>query len=111
MHRFLMLITQRIWFFLTTESSLKRLLNEDDVKEVLNTNLYDDEVRFDEHEASMRRVHGVLYMAVNGETVLPGALPIGSFKSVLQGEIDKQSRTIQKIPSDHHECGPDGCQL
>lgn len=93
------------------EKAVEAGLNEDDVKEVLNTNLYDDEVRFDEHEASMRRVHGVPYMVVNGETVLPGALPIESFKSVLQGEIDKQSRTIQKIPSDHHECGPDGCKL
>lgn len=89
-------------------------MDEKDVKEVLESNLYDDEVRFDEREAAMHGVHGVPYIVFNGSFAVPGAMSIDAFKSALQRELKKQDQ--EKIDDDKpterpHTCGPDGCQL
>ncbi|MDE7180299.1 MAG: DsbA family protein [Muribaculaceae bacterium] len=49
-------------------------MKENEVKEVLESDRYDDEVRFDEREAMMREVHGVPYIMFNGDFAVPGAL-------------------------------------
>lgn len=84
-------------------------IKEDDVKSVLDSNKYDDEVRFDEREAMMRGIHGVPYIVFNGEFAVPGALSLDGFKSALQREINKNKPdSTEERP---HQCGPDGCQL
>lgn len=84
-------------------------MKEDEVKDVLNSDKYDDEVRFDEREAAMRGIHGVPYIVFNGGFAVPGAMSIDSFKSALLRELKKQeSDTPTERP---HACGPDGCQL
>ncbi|MBD5183695.1 MAG: DsbA family oxidoreductase [Bacteroidales bacterium] len=88
-------------------------LKEDEVKDVLNSDKYDDEVRFDEREAMMRGVHGVPYIVFNGDFAVPGAMTTEGFKSALQRELKKQGMNAE-IKSDGerpHQCGPDGCQL
>lgn len=84
-------------------------INEDDVKEVLDTDKYDDEVRFDEREAMMRGVHGVPYIVFNGDFAVPGALSVDGFKSALKRELDKIK--VSEPNERPHQCGPDGCQL
>ena len=85
-------------------------MKEDEVKEVLNSDKYDDEVRFDEREAAMRGVHGVPYIMFGSDFAVPGAMSIDGFKSALERELRKQK--TQETPAERpHVCGPDGCQL
>lgn len=90
-------------------------MKEEDVKEVLTSDRYDDEVRFDEREAMMRGVHGVPYMVFNGTFAVPGAMTTEGFKSVLIREMNKQEADKAHV-EEHtterpHRCGPDGCEL
>ncbi|MDE6269704.1 MAG: DsbA family protein, partial [Muribaculaceae bacterium] len=85
-------------------------MKEEDVKEVLDSDKYDDEVRFDEREAAMRGVHGVPYIVFGGDFAVPGAMSIEGFKSALERELRKQK--TEDTPTERpHICGPDGCQL
>ncbi len=94
------------------EKALEAGMKEDEVKEVLESNKYDDEVRFDEREAMMRGVHGVPYIVFNGSFAVPGAMTIDGFKSALNGELKKQEKEAEVNSTERpHVCGPDGCQL
>lgn len=86
-------------------------MKEEDVKAVLESDMYDDEVRFDEREAAMRGVRGVPYILFNGDFAVPGALSIDSFKSALQRAQKRQEKENEKPVERPHVCGPDGCQL
>ena len=87
-------------------------MNADEVKAVLESDKYDDEVRFDEREAAMRGVHGVPYLEFNGGFAVPGAMSIDAFKDVLTRELKKQQPKEGDAPKERpHVCGPDGCQL
>lgn len=87
-------------------------MKEEDVKEVLDSDRYDDEVRFDEREAAMRGVRGVPYVVFNGGFAVPGAMTVEGFKSALERELKKQQKHEQDAPAERpHVCGPDGCQL
>ncbi|MBD5238593.1 MAG: DsbA family oxidoreductase [Bacteroidales bacterium] len=85
-------------------------LKEDEVKEVLNSDRYDDEVRLDEREAMMRGVRGVPYIVFNGDFAVPGALTLDGFKNALERTLKK--KVSESEPKERaHQCGPDGCQL
>lgn len=87
-------------------------MDEKDVKEVLESDKYDDEVRLDEREAAMRGVHGVPYIVFNGSFAVPGAMTIDGFKSALERELKKQAKESEEQSGERpHACGPDGCQL
>lgn len=87
-------------------------MDADEVKAVLDSDKYDDEVRFDEREAAMRGVHGVPYLVFNGGFAVPGAMSVDAFKSVLTRELKKQQPEENEAPKERpHVCGPDGCQL
>lgn len=94
------------------DKALSAGMKEDDVKAVLESDMYDDEVRFDEREAAMRGVHGVPYIVFNGGFAVPGAMSVDGFKSALQRELKKQSKDAGEKPGERpHACGPDGCRL
>ncbi|MDE7179726.1 MAG: DsbA family oxidoreductase [Muribaculaceae bacterium] len=89
-------------------------MNEAEVKEVLESDKYDDEVRFDEREAMMRGVRGVPYIIFNGDFAVPGAMTEDGFKSALRRELKKQEEAAapDNVATERpHQCGPDGCQL
>ncbi len=89
-------------------------MNADEVKAVLDSNEYDDEVRFDEREAAMRGVHGVPYVLFNGQFAVPGAMTVEGFRSVLERELKKQEQAAEPVNNSGerpHVCGPDGCRL
>lgn len=87
-------------------------MKEEDIVRVLQSDEYDDEVRFDEREAAMRGIHGVPYIVFNGQFAVPGAMSVEGFKSALQRELRKQqSESTQPSTEKPHVCGPDGCQL
>lgn len=101
----LILADHKVLMDKAVESGIK----EEDAKAVLESNKYDDEVRFDEREAMMRGIHGVPYIVFNGEFAVPGALSMDGFKSALLREVKKtQSESTEERP---HQCGPEGCQL
>lgn len=91
------------------DKALEAGMKEDEVKKVLDSDMYDDEVRFDEREAMMRGVRGVPYIVFNGEFAVPGALTYDGFKSAIERSMRrvKESRAAERP----HQCGPDGCQL
>lgn len=89
--------------------ALEAGMKEADVKEVLDTDKYDDEVRLDEREAMMRGVRGVPYVVFNGEFAVPGALSLDGFKMAVERAMKsvKESEPTERA----HQCGPDGCRL
>ncbi len=95
------------------EKALSAGMKEADVKEVLESDLYDDEVRFDEREAVMRGVHGVPYIVFDGEFAVPGAMTIEGFKSALERALKRKANKeeVENISERPHVCGEDGCQL
>lgn len=88
-------------------------LKENDVREVLESDMYDDEVRLDEREAMMRGVRGVPYVVFNGGFAVPGAMTVDGFKMALQRELKRQAKQdeIEQTEERPHQCGPDGCKL
>ena len=87
-------------------------MDEKEVREMLASDKYDDEVRFDEREAGMRGVRGVPYIVFNGEFAVPGAMSIDNFRQALKREMDKTAdKSSDAITGRAHTCGPDGCQL
>lgn len=86
-------------------------MDEKEVREVLESNKYDDEVRFDEREAGMRGIHGVPYIVFNGSFAVPGAMSVDGFKNALERELKKQGAEKSETTERPHTCGPDGCQL
>lgn len=87
-------------------------MKEEDVKDVLESDKYDDEVRLDEREAAMRGVRGVPYIIFGGNFAVPGAMTIDGFKSALQRQLRWEQMEESGTPADRpHTCGPDGCQL
>lgn len=87
-------------------------MDADEVKAVLESDKYNDEVRFDEREAAMRGVRGVPYIVFNGEFAVPGAMSIDGFKSALESTLRRQEEEKKQRGEERaHTCGPDGCQL
>ncbi len=88
-------------------------MDEKEVKEVLKSDKYADDVRFDEHEAQRLGVRGVPFMVFNDDFAVPGAMSIDGMKSALEraqrriNEAEKASEGNERP----HVCGPDGCQL
>ena len=86
-------------------------MDKGEVKDVLNSDRYADEVRFDEREAQMRGVHGVPYMVFNGQFAVPGAMTVEGMKMALEKARKKAEESYKMTTERPHVCGPDGCQL
>lgn len=93
------------------DKAIEAGLDKKEVEEVLNSDKYDDEVRYDEREAMMRGVHGVPYIVFNGGFAVPGALSEDGFKSALRRELKKQEEAEAEPTERPHACGPEGCQI
>ncbi len=86
-------------------------MDEKEVREVLSTDRFDDEVRLDEREASMRGVRGVPYIMFAGEFAVPGAMSIDGFKDALTRLMKREKEQTATASERPHVCGPDGCKL
>ncbi|MDE5828654.1 MAG: DsbA family oxidoreductase [Duncaniella sp.] len=88
-------------------------LDEAKVKEVLDSDRFADDVRFDEREAQMRGVRGVPYMVFNGEFAVPGALSADAMKEALR-RAERRIKEAEEAAANSerpHACGPEGCVL
>ena len=57
--------------------------------EVLNSDLYANDVRYDEREAAERGIHGVPYLVFDGEFAIPGAVSTDDFKTAIRDMLAK----------------------
>lgn len=78
-------------------------LDEQAVREVLESDRFGAEVRADEEAAARRGVHGVPYFVFPGGFSIPGAVSLSDFKLALQ--------SARGFGGSGQQCGPDGCQV
>lgn len=86
-------------------------MDEKEVRDVLSSDKYDDEVRLDEREAGMRGVRGVPYIMFGGAFAVPGAMSIDGFKDALNRLLKREKEERMTTAERAHVCGPDGCKL
>ena len=83
-------------------------LDELDVKEVLSSSLYDDEVQKDEEIALSNGIHGVPFYILDRKYSVPGALSYDDFKTVLNQIITENRMDDDK---DANACKDGVCRL
>jgi len=83
-------------------------LDELDVKEVLSSSLYDDEVQKDEEIALSNGIHGVPFYILDRKYSVPGALSYDDFKTVLNQIITENRMDDDK---DVNACKDGVCRL
>ena len=82
-------------------------LDPTEVKDVLHSNKYQDEVILDEREASRYGIHAVPFFVI-GQYGISGAQSVDGMKAAIMKVLDEQEdvRTEQGMA-----CGPDGCRI
>ena len=82
-------------------------LEESEVKALLDSDLYRDEVILDEREADRYGIHAVPFFVI-GKQGLSGAYPVEAMEQVLREAL----KTLPPEPAAQGlQCGPDGCRL
>ena len=82
-------------------------LEDSEVKALLDSDLYRDEVILDEREAARYGIHAVPFFVI-GKQGLSGAYPVEAMEQVLREALE----TLPPEPATHGmQCGPDGCRL
>ena len=78
-----------------------------EVKEVLDSDKYQDEVILDEREASRYGIHAVPFFVV-GQYGISGAQSVEGMKAAIMKVLEEQ-KDVQ--PEQGMACGPDGCRI
>jgi predicted DsbA family dithiol-disulfide isomerase len=89
-------------------------LDKDEVKQVLVSDDYQDEVRKDELEAQQIGVKGVPFFVFNRKYAISGAQPLTLFKETLDQvwQEENQASTLKTIEGDTDSvCTDDGCKV
>ena len=82
-------------------------LEEGEVKALLDSDLYRDEVILDEREAARYGIHAVPFFVI-GKQGLSGAYPVEAMEQVLREALETLP---PELPAQGMQCGPDGCRL
>lgn len=77
--------------------------------EVLNSDLYANDVRYDEREAAERGVRGVPYLVFDGEFAVPGAVSTDDFKTCLRDMLSKVKEKPEGLKPT--SCDENGCAV
>ena len=83
-------------------------LDADEVREVLASDKYHDDVIMDEREAAYHGVHAVPFFVINGKYSISGAPDTEGLRQALIRLMDKE-RDEQMASG--MSCGPEGCKL
>lgn len=89
-------------------------LNKNEVKEVLESDQFSNEVRTDEMEAQMLGVRGVPFFVINRKYAISGAQPTEVFTNGLQKAWEEEHLSTKLQPLGSEEaanCTADGCEL
>ena len=90
------------------EIALKAGLNENDINNVLNSNLYNSDVENDESIALSSGIHAVPFYLFDNKYSIPGALSYDDFKSVLKQIIAESEVDDDK---DADNCADGVCKI
>ena len=82
-------------------------LDADEVKDVLSSDKYKDEVILDEREAGRYGIHAVPFFVV-GQYGISGAQSVEGMKATIVKVLEEQKDAV--IP-EGATCGPDGCRI
>ena len=93
-----------------TRIAIEEGMDPSEVKQLLESERYADDVRLDEREAQRYGVHGVPYFVVGNKYAIPGALPVESMERVLKTVLDEEE-SAAKVAEQGMVCGPDGCRF
>lgn len=88
-------------------------LDAEEVKEVLSSDKYKDEVLLDEREAASYGIHAVPFFVV-GQYGISGAQSVEGMKATIQKVLEETATVIQEQGTHPHgalTCGPDGCHI
>lgn len=78
-------------------------------KEVVDSDLYNNDVRYDEQEATSMGVHGVPYLVFDGEFAIPGAVSTEDFKTALHDLLSKVKEKPEGMKG--VSCDENGCNV
>ncbi|MDD3219800.1 MAG: DsbA family oxidoreductase [Lachnospiraceae bacterium] len=91
-----------------TQIAVEAGMNVEEVKEMLDSDKYETQVRQDESEASRMGIHGVPFFVVGEKYSLSGAQPEETFVLALQKVMEE---TQDIIENQGMTCGPNGCHI
>ena len=83
-------------------------LDAEEVREVLNSDRYHDDVVMDEHEAAYHGVHAVPFFVINGKYSISGAPDTEGLRQALMKLMVKEA---EEQMASGMSCGPEGCKL
>lgn len=84
-------------------------LDATQANEVLNSDLFANDVRYDEREASERGIRGVPYLVFDGEFAIPGAVSTEDFKKALRDMLGKVKEKPEGFKA--ASCDENGCKI
>ena len=80
-----------------------------EVRGVLESDKYADDVRLDEREAQRYDVHAVPYFVIGNKYAISGAMPVEAMARVLKNVMDEEAASKASVQG--MTCGPDGCHF
>ncbi|WAC41708.1 DsbA family oxidoreductase [Pedobacter sp. SL55] len=92
-------------------------LDETETKRVLESNAFEEEVRFDIYESQQMGVRGVPFFVIDRKYALSGAQPVEAFKQAISQGYQEWIATQEKTPltnlntSSENTCDEHGCEL
>ena len=85
-------------------------LDVNEAKDVLNNNLFEDEVANQINEGKSLGVRGVPFFVFNRKFAISGAQPDEHFNEALKKAYEVES-PFETVGSSDDTCGPDGCEI
>lgn len=82
-------------------------LDAEEVKEVLSSDKYEDDVLLDEREATRYGIHAVPFFVV-GQYGISGAQSVEGMKATIRKAMEESAETVTEQGM---SCGPDGCHI
>lgn len=92
-------------------------LDETETKRVLESNAFEEEVRFDIYESQQMGVRGVPFFVIDRKYALSGAQPVEAFKQAISQGYQEWIATQEKTPltnlntSSENTCDENGCEV
>lgn len=86
-------------------------LDENEAKQVLASEEFNNEVQRDFSEAGNHGISGVPFFILNGKYSVSGAQPIEFFVNALQQTYDETVSPLKNLSGDGNSCDADGCSI
>lgn len=84
-------------------------IEKGEIEEMLNSDLFTNDVRADEQQSQQFGIRGVPYFIINRKYGISGAQPIEHFVDVLKKAQSDEAPVIVNNEKDDHSCSIDGC--